>query len=535
MDETVDSVEFPPLRAVIGRNDHGSHVFGEEIREAAFRRGLFPVACIDLARRGLSEAPGKVEYGFHPGTSSATAAQFFLSGRPDFRSVDGLFRFAKRIRENLHFKEISHAETLVASHELDRYPGFFQKRRDRLHLAVRVREHRDRSPSLFRRQGFHDGRLQIFRRMVNDPHLARAFANRSVFARFETVLETARVAVCRMHDRGETAPIVDKLVPLGVEGGVRLERREVCGVGTAESVDVLVVISDRQHPHFGIALNQGLYEREFVRVHVLRFIEDERRRRHRRRFHPPLPDRLDRTGHRVRRRFDRTGTSKELEGVGVKGLHRDEARARPVEFDQPGLEFQGGRARESEHHKLLGPDVFGEHQVGELVHQYSRFAASRPRRHDDVLCLREENFLLRVGERADELFVERGRHAAFQFLFPSAPEVGFEEVRIGKLKVVPNVALRRLAVADHEVRVFAHDVNLLDALLVVVVEEGVVLLPVLSAVVGDEPLEPHRKVGDEEAPVDRHESVSMQKEERLLEFVRRGLLAKKARGIVDVP
>ena len=57
MHETVHPIEFPSLCAVIGRDDHGPDFLGEEILEAALRRGLVPVARKDVARRGLSEAP----------------------------------------------------------------------------------------------------------------------------------------------------------------------------------------------------------------------------------------------------------------------------------------------------------------------------------------------------------------------------------------------------------------------------------------------------------------------------------------------
>ena len=142
---------------------------------------------------------------------------------------------------------------------------------------------------------------------------------------------------------------------------------------------------------------------------------------------------------------------------------------------------------------------------------------------------------MRFRERADELLVERGRHAPLELLFASALEVGLEKVFVGKFKIVAHVALRRLPVAHHEVCVLAHDVDLLNALLVVVVEKVVVLLQVLFAVVGLEPFDPHREIGDEEASVHAEEAVAVQKEQRLFEFVRSGLFLKEPRRIVHVP
>ena len=91
VNETVNPIEFPPLCAVIGRDDHGPDFLGEKILEPALRRGLLPVARVDVAGRSLSETPGKGDHGLDPGTPRAPAPQFFLCFRPDFRPVQRLF------------------------------------------------------------------------------------------------------------------------------------------------------------------------------------------------------------------------------------------------------------------------------------------------------------------------------------------------------------------------------------------------------------------------------------------------------------
>ena len=76
--------------------------------------------------------------------------------------------------------------------------------------------------------------------------------------------------VGKLDDVPATAVVFSHLILNSLE--IRDERLHVFGIGTAELVDVLVVVTDGNHTHLFVLSHQCAHERVLVGVHVLRFV-----------------------------------------------------------------------------------------------------------------------------------------------------------------------------------------------------------------------------------------------------------------------
>ena len=144
-------------------------------------------------------------------------------------------------------------------------------------------------------------------------------------------------------------------------------------------------------------------------------------------------------------------------------------------------------------------------------------ATGSSRNHDAVGLLVGDDLHLSRGERPEELFVFLGRQVALDLVDALAAEVFRNEAPVVHLEVVLYELQRRVVVLDHQIGILAHDVDLLDLLLVEGVEQPVVVDLVARLVVLD-PADVHRVVEDQKAPFELQRSDLREIEKCLLDL-----------------
>ena len=138
--------------------------------------------------------------------------------------------------------------------------------------------------------------------------------------------------------------------------------------------------------------------------------------------------------------------------------------------------------------------------------QYTGLAAAGSgRNHDAVGLLVGDDLHLSLGERPEELFVFLGRQVTLDLVDALAAEVFRNEAPVVHLEVVLYELQRRVVVLDHQIGILAHDVDLLDLLLVEGIEQPVVVDLVARLVVFD-PADVHRVVEDQKPPFELQRS-----------------------------
>ena len=92
-----------------------------------------------------------------------------------------------------------------------------------------------------------------------------------------------------------------------------------------------------------------------------------------------------------------------------------------------------------------------------------------------------DDFFLSLGERSEELLILRRRYVALYLCLSLALEVLCDETLVVHLKVILHILQGRVIIAYHQVGIFAHDVYLLNLLLVEFIEHPIVFLLVAQA------------------------------------------------------
>ena len=322
------------------------------------------------------------------------------------------------------------------------------------------------------------------------------------FVSLETIPHARCPGVGERDDQPAAAPVLDHLEAFGVP--LRDERTEVFGVGSPEFVDVLIVVSHGNDAHRLIADHQGVDEREVVFVHVLRFVDDEHGLGNSGGLHAAVTNQRRGTGNDVLRFLQRAGAAEDVEAEAVKRSDFDIMGGGADQIDQALFEFGGGRAGEGEHQELLGADVLLHQKGGELVHEHAGLAAAGSRRDGDVLGARIDDGLLLRRQTAENALVLMLGHVEPEFLRLGPAEVAGNEGAVVEMEVVLHVAQRQVVVLHHQIGVFADDVNLLNLLLIVRVEPGVVALAELTLVVGNESDDRECVVENEKTAVEPH-------------------------------
>ena len=129
--------------------------------------------------------------------------------------------------------------------------------------------------------------------------------------------------------------------------------------------------------------------------------------------------------------------------------------------------------------------------------QYSGFAAAGSgRNHDAVGLFVGDDLHLSRGERPEELLVFLGRQVALDLVDAFAAEVFCDETPVVHLEIVLHELQRGIVVTDHEVCVFAHNVDLPDLLFVELIQEAIVIYLVFDSIVRDQTLDLHTVIQD---------------------------------------
>ena len=333
-------------------------------------------------------------------------------------------------------------------------------------------------------------------------------------------------AVGATYDRLCRAVVVGHFVqPGAVLAG---EHLHVAGIGAAEGEDVLVVVAHRYDPHFLVLPHQCLHQPEIIGAHVLCLVNDKHALGNLRRLHLAALYHSGSLAHHVFHLVEPAQFAQEVEAVGVEGLDFHIVGGGAHKVEEAFLELGGGGPREGEHQQLLVLHVFQEQQRGQFVYQHPRFAASRPCRHDDVFRpVVVDNLALSVGEAAKELLIPGRCDVAAYLLAPLLLEMLVDELAEVEGEIVVDELQGGVVVADHQVGIFAHDMNLADALLVEFVQQPVLLLAISRAAVG-RPAYLHGVVDDDEAAFYLHQLGLGEIEQRFLYVGNGGLAGRRA-------
>ena len=194
--------------------------------------------------------------------------------------------------------------------------------------------------------------------------------------------------------------------------------------------------------------------------------------------------------------------------------------------DQPLLELRGSRPRESEHQQLFMFYILKQQERRQFMNQHPCLSTSRPRRHDNAARhVVGNDFLLLFRQLGEEFLIFSRCDVSLDFTASLPFEIFGNETFVVHLEIVAHILLCRSIVTHHQVGIFAHDMHLLDFLLVELVEHAVVL-QFVAQLIFFQPADGHCLIQHHETTIQFQRTDVRQIQERLLHFIHLGILKR---------